>query len=88
MREAMQPSARTRLLDAAVDVIREQGYAATSVEEFCARASVTKGAFFHHFPTIEALGAAAADQWSETISALFAGAGYHALTDPLDRLLS
>jgi TetR/AcrR family transcriptional repressor of nem operon len=48
---------------------------------------VTKGAFFHHFETKEALGIAAAAYWAETTSAFFAGAPYHLHADPLDRLL-
>jgi TetR/AcrR family transcriptional regulator, transcriptional repressor for nem operon len=41
--------ARTKLLEAALSVIRSKGYSATSVDELCAAAAVTKGAFFHHF---------------------------------------
>ena len=41
--------ARCKLLDAAFAIIREKGYTATSVDELCAQAGVTKGAFFHHF---------------------------------------
>jgi TetR/AcrR family transcriptional regulator, transcriptional repressor for nem operon len=41
--------ARSKLLDAAFSIIRQQGYAATSVDELCARAGVTKGAFFTIF---------------------------------------
>jgi len=80
--------ARTRLLEAARDVIRAQGYAATSVDDLCRAAGVTKGAFFHHFDSKEALGVAAADFWTETTSAMFAAAPYHAPADPLDRVLS
>jgi len=80
--------ARTRLLDAAVRLVREKGYAATTVDELCAAAGVTKGAFFHHFPSKDALGEAAADHWSATTGALFASAPYHAHADPLDRVLA
>ncbi|HEV7254137.1 MAG TPA: TetR/AcrR family transcriptional regulator [Mesorhizobium sp.] len=79
--------ARTRLLDAARDVIRAKGFAATSVDDLCKAAGVTKGAFFHHFPSKEALAVAAAGHWAETTSAFFAGAPYHRHQDPLDRLL-
>jgi len=43
------PSARQRLLDAAVMIVRQKGFAATSVDDLCREASVTKGASFHHF---------------------------------------
>lgn len=79
--------ARTRLLEAARDVIRTQGFAGTTVEDLCKAAGVTKGAFFHHFETKEALGVAAAAYWAETTSAFFARAPYHDHADPLDRLL-
>ncbi len=79
---------RERLLAAAVRLIREQGYAATSVDELCRAAGVTKGAFFHHFESKEALGVAAANHWAAVTSALFAGAPYHAPEDPLERVLA
>lgn len=79
--------ARTRLLEAARDVIRAHGFAATSVDELCRAAGVTKGAFFHHFENKEALGVAAAAFWAETTSAFFAAAPYRALPDPYDRLM-
>src|SRR5207302_7493676 len=48
-RSTAKTDARTRLLDAALSVIRARGYSATSVDELCAAAVFTKGAFFHHF---------------------------------------
>lgn len=82
-----KPDARSKLLDAALSVIRAKGYSASSVDELCAAAGVTKGAFFHHFRSKEALAVAAAEHWSEMTGALFAAAPYHALADPLDRVL-
>ncbi|NND45772.1 MAG: TetR/AcrR family transcriptional regulator [Xanthomonadales bacterium] len=79
--------ARTRLLEAARDVIRAKGYSATTVDDLCRAAGVTKGAFFHHFENKEALGVAAAHYWADTTSALFANAPYHDHEDPLDRVL-
>jgi TetR/AcrR family transcriptional regulator, transcriptional repressor for nem operon len=80
--------ARTRLLEAARDTIRAQGFAATSVDTLCQVAGVTKGAFFHQFGSKEGLGVAAAEFWAESTSALFASAPYHEHADPLDRVLA
>jgi AcrR family transcriptional regulator len=48
-------SARSRVLDAAVDLFARQGYDATSVAEVIGRAGVAKGGFYHHFASKEAL---------------------------------
>lgn len=86
--ETARHESKTRLLNAALHVIRAKGYTATRVEDVCEAAGVTKGSFFHHFDTKEELAVAAADYWSEVTSALFAAAPYHEPADPLDRLLS
>lgn len=82
-----QATARQKLVDAALGVVRAKGFAATSVDELCARAGVTKGAFFHHFASKTDLAVAAANHWSESTAALFAAAPYHDRKDPLERLL-
>ena len=83
-----QLNVRTRLLDAAVMLVRQKGFAATSIDTLCAAAGVTKGAFFHHFASKDALGVAAAGHWAATTSVLFAEAPYHAPADPLDRVFA
>jgi TetR/AcrR family transcriptional regulator, transcriptional repressor for nem operon len=85
---SQKPSARDKILETALSVIRSKGYAATTVDDLCAQAGVTKGAFFHHFKSKEDLAVAAADHWSEMTSRLFAEAPYHKLADPLDRVLA
>ncbi len=82
-----QHESKTRLLDAALYVIRAKGYSATRVEDICAAAGLTKGSFFHHFKTKEELALAAADHFGAMAERLFASAPYQALPDPLDRLL-
>ncbi|MFZ0744364.1 MAG: TetR/AcrR family transcriptional regulator [Terracidiphilus sp.] len=79
---------KTKILNAAMLVIRTKGYTATRIEDVCEAAGLTKGSFFHHFSSKEELAIAAADYWSEISSALFAAAPYHAPADPVDRLLA
>ena len=78
---------KTKLLDASMSVIRAKGYSATTVDDICQAAGVTKGAFFHHFKSKEDLAVAAAEHWGSVTGGLFASAPYRALPDPLDRLL-
>jgi TetR/AcrR family transcriptional repressor of nem operon len=87
IKQSVSGGARGKLVDSAISAIREKGYAGTSVEDLCVRAGVTKGAFFHHFPTKDSLAVAAANHWSESSSALFAAAPYHRFDDPLARVL-
>lgn len=82
-----KPSARMKLLEAALSEIRSRGFSATTVDDLCARAGVTKGAFFHHFKSKEDLGVAAAQHWSDVTTAFFAAAPYHMRSDPLDRVI-
>lgn len=78
---------KTKLLEAALSVIRAKGYSATRLEDICDAAGLTKGSFFHHFKSKEELAIAAADYWSDTTMEFFEEAPYRTHTDPLDRVL-
>src|ERR1700704_2568140 len=80
------PATRTRLLDAARDVIRTKGYTATTVDEICAAAGVTKGGFFHHFVSKEQLAKSAIEQFGVMSSAIFSSAPYSKAPDPRERV--
>ena len=81
------PNARDKLLGAAVRLVREKGYNATSVDSLCEVAGVTKGAFFHHFKSKEDLAVAASHFWTKNAAQLFAAAEYNKFEDPLDQLI-
>jgi TetR/AcrR family transcriptional repressor of nem operon len=80
-------SAKEKILDAAFSVIRTKGYCASTVDDLCEAAGVTKGAFFHHFESKEDLGVSAAQCWTERNVHFFGQAPYQKLSDPLEQLL-
>lgn len=78
---------REKLFAATISSVAEKGYAATAVDDICSRAGVTKGAFFHHFPSKQSLTVAAVNDWAEKCATYYAGASYHQFKNPLDRVL-
>ncbi len=83
----LQHGSKTRLLNAALHVVRAKGYAASTIDDICAEAGVTKGSFFHHFKSKDDLALSAAAHWGEMTEGFFAAAPYHEAKDPLERLL-
>jgi TetR/AcrR family transcriptional repressor of nem operon len=82
-----QHESKIKLLNAALNAVRAKGYSATTVDDICHAAGVTKGSFFHHFKTKDELALAAAAHWSQMTEEVFADAPYQQHADPLDRLL-
>lgn len=60
---------REKLLDAAHQLIAAQGFAGTTVDDICAAASVTKGAFFHYFDSKNSLGRAVLERYCAEMQA-------------------
>ena len=60
---------RQKLLETALQLIWQSNYSSVGVNEICARAGVTKGAFYHHFETKADLYCAAAAHYWEGMKA-------------------
>lgn len=58
---------RSRILESAVKLFSTQGYNKASVEDICTEAGISKGAFYHHFESKQALFRALLDGWLRTI---------------------
>ena len=81
-------NAREKLIASATELIRRNGYVATTVDEICAAAGVTKGAFFHHFASKEVLAETCLDLWRQQFAELLAGTPFQSVADPVERLVA
>ncbi len=82
------PETKRKLVDAGVKLMRVKGFNATSVDEICSAAGVTKGGFFHYFKSKEDLAQTAMSDFREKRISDFANAPFRKLTDPLDRVFA
>jgi TetR/AcrR family transcriptional repressor of nem operon len=81
-------NAKDGLIRAATELMLREGYVATSVDEICSAAGVTKGAFFHHFTSKEVLAEACLRNWPSRMSETLATASFNALDDPVEKVLA
>jgi TetR/AcrR family transcriptional regulator, transcriptional repressor for nem operon len=79
---------RERLLAAARQAMLEKGYPATTVDQICAMAGVTKGAFFHYFDSKEAVGRAVVERFVAELIQAFQEGTFRDLDDPLERVVA
>ncbi|HEY9400772.1 MAG TPA: TetR/AcrR family transcriptional regulator [Luteimonas sp.] len=69
----------------ALDLIAEHGVAAVAVEPLARRLGVTKGSFYWHFPSRDALLQAALERWEQVEQDTVFGS-VEAVSDPRERL--
>jgi len=58
---------RTKIIGSAIKLFSAHGFNAASVNDICKDAGISKGAFYHHFETKQALFLALLDGWLQTI---------------------
>src|SRR5574337_188352 len=80
------PAAREKLLETAQHLMLAKGYTATSVEEICEAANLTKGSFFHYFASKDELGKAVLERYVNTVFQAIHQAPFLKKSDPLQRL--
>lgn len=87
VKKAKSALSRERILDAGRDLILAQGLSTMTVDAVCQSAGITKGGFFHHFPSKDALCTAALEKfWSDALDRE-ARAPFNDETDPVRYLL-
>ena len=58
---------RTKIISSAIKLFSIRGFNAASVDDICADAGISKGAFYHHFKSKQELFLALLDGWLKTI---------------------
>ena len=82
-----QALSRTSILKTARTLMLKYGYAATSIDDICSKAGVTKGSLYHFFATKEELGLAVLNGYYEEGVGRVARGAYAEMKDPYQRLL-
>ena len=80
----LQRSAQTKksIMEAATSLFAREGYESTGVAEICERAGVSKGAFYYHFESKEAVFLALIDTWLNTLETTLNDVTYQAKSVP------
>jgi AcrR family transcriptional regulator len=60
---------RRRIMDEAIALFASRGYNESGVAEICSAAGVSKGAFYHHFPSKQALFVSILEEWLDGLEA-------------------
>jgi len=58
---------RGKIMDSAIKLFSTRGFNTASVDDICAEAGISKGAFYHHFESKQALFLALLDGWLQNI---------------------
>ena len=82
------PTARQKIMQAALDLFRKQGFEATGVDQLIQQAGVSKGSFYHAFKSKEALGLAVLDDYFTARRLALANGPHRSQTDPVQRALA
>lgn len=70
-RQVRSEATRRRILDAAIDVFGDVGYAAAGWNTIIERTGMTKGALYHHFDSKESLASAIIEEGSDVVLTAF-----------------
>jgi AcrR family transcriptional regulator len=72
-RQVRSEVTRRKILDAAVDVFNEVGYASADRGTIIERTGMTKGAFYHHFDSMESLASAIIEEGAKLVLEVLGG---------------
>ncbi len=78
---------RQHILDTAATLFHTQSFSDVGIATICKQADVSKGSFFHFFPSKQALGVAVLEQFREKINETLVARAFSSQYPPMERLL-
>jgi len=84
--QSEQPKKKKDLIDTAKRLMIKNGFVATTVDEICREAKVTKGSFFYYFKSKEALGKTLIEESMSCCAPESCASDVGRLKDPLDQI--
>ena len=85
---AKQNQTRQRLIEAALYLFWERGFAGTSMSDLLGRAEVNSGSFYHFFDSKEALLKAVLELYIEALGPQIVAPAHAAAADPIERIFA
>jgi AcrR family transcriptional regulator len=85
---AKQSQTRQRLIDSALYLFWERGFAGTSMSDLLGRAEVNSGSFYHFFESKEALLKAVLELYLEALEPQIAAPAFAQTSDPIERIFA
>src|SRR5258708_17408965 len=80
--------ARERLIDAAIALFWEKGYANTSMSDLLTAANANSGSFYHFFPSKEDLLLAVLDRYAIMLHPQLLAPAWEGVDDPIERIFA
>ena len=77
---------RQKLVAATRGLVLQRGFTGTGIDQICADAGVTKGAFFHHFASKDEIGKAVLADWAAFGMGIYSAACSEPARYPLDHV--
>ena len=84
--QKQETPAKERFLETAQRLMLDKGYTATTIDDICSEARLTKGSFFHYFRSKEDLGKAVLDRFVSTTFEEERESGIFDEPDPLKKI--
>jgi TetR/AcrR family transcriptional regulator, transcriptional repressor for nem operon len=82
------PDTRTRLVDTAMRLFWEKGYASTSVADVLKDATANSGSLYHFFPGKQDLLIAVLERYRDGIATQLLNPAWRGIDDPIDRIFA